>query len=269
LSSLHRCAAPRVWGIDGEGASYDGRALPKKSQTPPPPRRPVQVPKVRTAPRDPRRNRTILLTVGGSALVLLAVVLGFVLLAGGGSAATSAAEKLRDAGCEVRTVPAAANFRLKGKRLPFRHLPSGTLPPGFRYSTNPPTSGIHTNETVIYGIYDEPVPTVSTVHNLEHGAIVIRYGPDVPEQELQPLRELYADDPNGLVVAPMPGLGATIALTAWTFDQGRSNDRSYDGEGHLARCTQFDEDAFKAFIDAYRAKGPERFEVSDMLPGRG
>jgi uncharacterized protein DUF3105 len=212
----------------------------------------------------------VLLVVGASALVLIAVVAGFLLLSGGDSkAATSAAEKLRAAGCTVEDIPAAPNFRLNGKQLPYRHLPNGgtVLPKGFKYNSNPPTSGIHSDATVIYGIYDQPVNTVSTVHNLEHGAIVIRYGPQVPQSEIQKLRDFYPEDPNGLVIAPMPGLGRTIALAAWTYDQGRANDRTYQGEGHLAKCTRVDEDALKAFVDAYRGKGPERFPVSDLTPG--
>jgi hypothetical protein len=206
----------------------------------------------------------------GSALVIAAAIAAFVLLFGGESnAATSAAEKLRETGCTVEEIPAAPNFRLNGRQLAYRHIPNGatTLPKGFKYNSNPPTSGIHSDATVIYGIYDQPVPTVSTVHNLEHGAIVIRYGPDVPSSEIEKLREFYVDDPNGVVIAPMPGLGNTIALTAWTYDQGRQNDRTYQGEGHLAKCTRFDSDAFRAFVESYRGKGPERFPVADLKPG--
>jgi hypothetical protein len=245
-------------------------ALPKKARTPPPPKRPVQAPKVRSDPHEPRFNQKMVAILVGSAVAIAAIVAGFVLFAGGDSkAATSAAEKLRALGCTVQDLPAAPNFRLNGKQLPYRHIPNGgTVPPkGFTYNSNPPTSGIHSDATVIYGIYDQPVTTVPTVHNLEHGAIVIRYGPQVPSSEVQKLREFYPDDPNGLVIAPMPGLGSTIALAAWTYDQGRQNDRGYQGEGHLAKCTRVDVDALKAFVDAYRGRGPERFPVSSLKPG--
>lgn len=226
---------------------------------------------MRTDRREPRVNKTMIAVLAGSALVIAAVIAAFVLLADGGSssAATSAADKLRALGCTVEELPAAPNFRLNGRQLGYRHIPNGstTLPKGFKYNSNPPTSGIHSDATVVYGIYDEPVPTVSTVHNLEHGAIVIRYGPQVPASEVAKLRDFYPEDPNGLVIAPMPGLGNTIALTAWTYDQGRQNDRTYQGEGHVAKCTQVDDDALKAFVDAYRGKGPERFPVANLVPG--
>lgn len=247
---------------------YHGRALPGKAKTPAPPRRRVQSPKVRTTPRDPGRNRTILFAVAGSAVLVVAAVLGFLLLGGGddkSSAATGVTAKFRSLGGSFQTLPATPNLRVEGQ--PARHVPA--LPPGFKYNSNPPSSGIHTNETVIWNIYDEPVPTISSVHNLEHGGIVIRYGPDVPAGEVEKIREFYLDDPNGLIVAPMPGLGDTIALTAWTFDKGRQNDRTYNGEGRIAKVKRFDEDAFNAFVDEFRGKGPENppFTVEDLKPG--
>lgn len=208
----------------------------------------------------------MVLAVAGSALVLVAAVLGFLLLGGGGGeAANDAASTLRSKDCEFETLPAVPNLRYKGQRV--RHV--AALPKGYKYNSNPPSSGVHTDGTVIFGLYDEPVPTISTVHNLEHGAIVIRYGPDVPQSDVEQIRTFYLDDPNGVVVAPMPGLGRTIALTAWTFDQARSNDRNYEGEGRIAKCTRFDEEAFSAFVDAFRARGPERFAVVDLRPGGG
>lgn len=208
----------------------------------------------------------MLLYIGGSALLLVAAVLGFLFLGGGGNGEdTALAAQFRENGCEFQTLPAAPNLRFKGEQL--QHVPE--LPKGFKYNSTPPSSGIHTSETVIFGIYDEPVPTISTVHNLEHGAVVIRYGPDVPQSEVGELSAFYLEDPNGLIVAPMPGLGDQIALTAWTFDQSRREEENYEGEGRLAKCKRFDEDRFKAFVDAYRGHGPEDFEVDDLLPGRG
>jgi Protein of unknown function (DUF3105) len=208
----------------------------------------------------------ILYALGGSGFVMVAAVLAFFLLAGGeGDAAPSGPAALREAGCTFKTAAALPNLRHKGQQL--RHVEA--LPAGFKYNTNPPSSGIHTSQTVIYGLYDQSVPSISAVHNLEHGGIVIRYGPEVSAETVAQIGEFYTEDPNGLVVAPMPGLGNDIALTAWTFDQGRQDEEDYEGEGQLAKCKSFDQDAFEAFVDEYRGKGPERFEVSDLLPGRG
>jgi hypothetical protein len=245
-------------------------AVARKARTPAPPKRKVQAPQVRTPQRSSdARNRTILYVLGASGFAMLAVVAAIFLLAGGSDskAATNADQAIRQAGGTVRTVQAAPNFMLNGKKLPYRHLPNGVLPKGFTYNTNPPTSGIHTNETVIYGIYDQPVPTISTVHNLEHGAIVIRYGPKVPQTDVAKIGDWYLKSADGLVVAPLPGLGNKIALTAWTYDQNRQNDKNYEGIGHLAELKHFNQKAFDDFRDAYRGNGPERFKVSDLKPG--
>jgi hypothetical protein len=240
------------------------RALPRKSRTPQPPRRPVQAPKTRTTPRDPERTRKTLLVVGASALVVIAVVLGFLFLGGGSEGATVAA-KFREGGCEFQTYAAAPTLRVKGDVV--RHVEA--LPKGYKYKSNPPASGVHANQTTIFGMYDEPVAQLSTVHNLEHGGVAIQYGPDVPEEDVNQIREFYIDDPNGLVVAPLPSLKDQIALTAWTFDQGRRTEDGYEGEGRIAKCTRFDEGRFGSFVETFRGNGPEDFDVGLLQPGRG
>ena len=205
----------------------------------------------------------ILYALAVSGIVMVVIVGAIFLLAGGSNstAATNADEAVRNAGGTIRTINAAPNFMLNGKKLPYRHLPTDALPPGFKYNTSPPTSGVHTNSTVIYGIYDQSVPAISTVHNLEHGAVVIRYGPQVPQSEVAKISEWYLESPNGLVVAPMAGLGDKIALTAWTSPEGGT------GQGRIAVCNAYNEKPFTAFRDAFRGKGPERFPLDTLTPG--
>ena len=57
-----------------------------------------------------------------------------------------------------------------------------------KWNSSPPTSGPHYGQTAVWGSYDEEVPLVQTVHNLEHGGVVIHYGPDVPEAEVAALQ---------------------------------------------------------------------------------
>ena len=90
------------------------------------------------------------------------------------------------------------------------------------------------------------------VHNLEHGGIVVQWGSKVAPATVEQLRSFWQESPNGMLMAPLPKLGGKIALTAWT---------------NLATCSAFDETGFKAFRDAYRGKGPERFPVSQLTPG--
>ena len=192
----------------------------------------MQAPKLRATPRDEGRNRKILLAIAASGLLILATVAGFFLLAGDddGAAQESAIATIRAAGWTYQ--------HPKGQGR--THVPQ--LPASFKYNTVPGTSGQHSNQTVIYGAYDQPVSEINYVHNLEHGAIGMFYGPDVPENVVTQMQEYYSKDPNGLIFAPDSRLGDQIALTAWT---------------HIAKGKTFDEDVFDTFVDAFGFKGPE------------
>jgi hypothetical protein len=226
--------------------------LPRKSRTPPPPKRPVQSPKQRSAPRDERRSRLILYALGGSGFVILAIVAAAFVFAGGDndeSSATNAIAALREAGCTY------SNPKSQGRD----HVED--LPVGFKPNSTPRASGPHSNQTIIYGAYTDTVPELNAVHNLEHGAVIIWYGPDVPESTVDQITEYYNGEPNGLIVSQHPQLDDEIALVAWT---------------HVARCPRFDENAANRFIDQFGFKGPESckndieqgcFRRENMEPG--
>jgi uncharacterized protein DUF3105 len=237
--------------------------LAKKVRTPAPPApRRVQAPKKRTGPRHPAaappRRRLPLVAAAGAVVVLGAIVVGALVL--GGGSGTDVAEEVRAAGGTYREVEARQNLRPN-----MRHVTA--LPKGFKYNTNPPTSGLHFPSTIVWGMYDGPVNRLRSVHNLEHGGIMIHYGPKVPSGTVEQLRGFYQDDPNAIVIAPLPSLGNKISLAAWTFDLGRLNERGYEGEGRLAIMPRFDDAVFRAFVDEYRFQGPERFEPEDLEPG--
>ncbi len=67
-----------------------------------------------------------------------------------------------------------------------------------------------------------PVNPRQVVHNEEHGAVVIWWGPKVPQSTVDQLRAFYNQQPDGDVRdARTPGLGNKIALTAWTGDPAK------------------------------------------------
>lgn len=114
-----------------------------------------------------------------------------------------------------------------------------------RYQSDPPTSGVHDPGWVKPGTYDTVQRRTQLVHALEHGLIVIYY--DKPGaavlETLKGWADLHDAPWSGLVLAPKPGLGEAIILTAWT---------------RLLRLEPFDADAAAAFIDAFRGRGPEK-----------
>jgi hypothetical protein len=212
---------------------------------------------------DDRRN-LLLLAIGGVALLAIAAVALAFTLGGGGSGGGGGGDAraaLEAAGCTVTVKPAVAN---ESDHSDFPD-PDARSP---KWNTDPPTSGPHYGQTVIYGVYTDPPQIGRLVHNLEHGAAYILYGDGVSAATVQKLRDFYDDHTRGTVLAPYPRLGDKIALGAWV-DPGLDEAKSNRGSGVLATCGSFDENAFDAFLAAYQFKGPERFPADSLLPGGG
>jgi hypothetical protein len=232
--------------------------MARKDRAPDPPKRP-QAPQRRSTPSSPAdaaRRRRLFYVLAAAALAALALVLGVVFLAGGGGDdEEELASTMRGAGCTLQTVPAAVGDHTA-------ELDATSNP---KWNTNPPTSGPHYPVPAVYGEYDTPLKLAQVVHNLEHGAMYILYGPDVPDETVAQLREFYNEDVTGLLLAPLPSLGDKIALGAWTvpddFEPGGT-----DGTAYLAKCSTFDNGAFSTFRDL-RFRGPERFPPDQLTPG--
>ncbi|MEX2212156.1 MAG: DUF3105 domain-containing protein [Gaiellaceae bacterium] len=224
--------------------------MAKKSRTPQPPRR-VQAPKQRKTETVKGPNRLLIGGLAGAAIVVAgAIVLAVVVLRGDGTDAT-----LRAAGCTIEKQPAMAASHVE------------QLEEGFEYNTTPPSSGPHYPIPAIWDVYTEPVEQFRLVHNLEHGAMVVQYGRDVTEATVAEIVEWYRDDPNGIIVAPLPSLGDQIALAAWTSPDVSPGQEPAPGQGVLAECPGFDPETFDAFKDEYAFRGPERFPRERLLPG--
>lgn len=229
--------------------------MARKDRAPNPPKA-TQGPQRRSpaGPGDADRQRRLYL-IGGIAIGALAIVLAVVILTGGDKDERAA---LESAGCTLQSFPALPNEP--------DHSDVPTLATEPNWNSNPPTSGPHYREWAVWGFYDEEVPLVKSVHNLEHGGVVIHYGPAVPAAEVEQLRAFYEDDPNGLLVAPLPSNGDKITLSAWTAPDA-STGTTDRGRGWLARCAKFEEDAVSAFVEAHRYLGPERLLPDQLAPG--
>lgn len=249
--------------------------MAKKHRTPDPPRK-VQAPKVRQKQATagggfamPSTN--VLMGVGLAGLVALGVVL-IVVLSGGGSAggdvtagdAAKVRTALTAAGCTFVSEPADRNVN---------HMSDPNQQ--VAYETFPPSSGIQNPTPARHGNYRSPADPRQVLHNLEHGGVAIWYGPRISAEAREELDAFYDEDPNGIVVSPLrdpyPGitypehepLGSKIALTAWTAPVAKPQL----GTAYVATCPNVDRDAFAAFRDAFRGKGPERAPVSSLKPG--
>ena len=222
----------------------------------------MQAPQQRHAPRTEAERRTLLYVFAFSALgiLLLGGVLALLAFSGGGSSSA--------AGGLIKT---SSCVEEQHKGLPPAHLQNPDAP--VRYNSFPPSSGPHYQQPAPWGIYPDSVKQTILVHNLEHGGIVIQYGPGVSKSDVEKIQSFYQDDPYGLVVAPYPKLKKSIAVTAWNeppYPQNQdANFKDLEaGHGFVMTCTKFDGGALKKFRDKHRNKAGERYaSVKDMAPG--
>lgn len=247
--------------------------MSKKPRTPDPPRK-VQAPKVRQkqAQKDgftmPGTNVLIgagLLLITGLVVVLIVVLSGS---KGGADVTKGDVEK-------VRTAMTAAGCTFTASAADTNTLHMGDPNQKVVYKTFPPSSGVQDATAAIHGNYRNPSDPRQVVHNLEHGGIAVWYGPDISLENRGSLDAFYEDSPNGLVITPLadryPGitfpkhapLDGKIALSVWTAKEGQAEA----GTVYVAVCPSYDEQAFAAFRDAFRGKGPERLPVSQLTPG--
>ncbi len=94
------------------------------------------------------------------------------------------------------------------------------------YNSVPPTSGEHWSSSAPaapapWGIKDAMLPNEVTVHNLEHGGIVIAYN-NLSDDQVSALKSIVRTLNNGafrkIILEPYPPLGdAKVALTAWDW----------------------------------------------------
>jgi Protein of unknown function (DUF3105) len=221
----------------------------KKDRVPTPPKREVQAPKAYKGEASPRRNQLIFIVVAVVIVLAAAAIgIGFVMSSGGDS---SASGPTGTGDCALQTFDA----------LEAGHVEE--LPGDYEYNSIPATSGLHYPVPAIWNLYDQPVPQINYVHNLEHGGMVVQYGSEVSDEDVASLASWYQQDPRGLLVAPLaeelekedPTLADTIVATSWT---------------HMMRCGAFDEDALDDFSDSYRGPqgdNPEKFQLDQLQQG--
>jgi len=78
----------------------------------------------------------------------------------------------------------------------------------------PPAGGIHNNTWQKCQYYPAPIAPGLGVHALEHGAVWITYSPDLPEDQINKLKDL-ANGQDFILVSPYDGLPSPIVASAW------------------------------------------------------
>ncbi|MDP9377278.1 MAG: DUF3105 domain-containing protein [Actinomycetota bacterium] len=148
-------------------------------------------------------------------------------------------EAVKTAGCELK------HPKVSGENLHAERAFKAT-----DYNSNPPTSGEHTPDWYDDGVY-EPGTVAELgklVHTLEHGRINLQYKPGTPQDTVDKLQAVVAEQADGyhfLLYENTTKMDYAVAATAW---------------GHLVGCREVNDDAFdviRTFREQYIDKAPE------------
>ena len=118
------------------------------------------------------------------------------------------------------------------------------------YAQTPPVGGEHNSVWQNCGFYSKPVTNENAVHSLEHGAVWITYRPDLPQDQVDILRDL-AHSETYVLVSPYPGLPSPVVASAW---------------GKQLRLQSADDPDLERFVQAYR-QGPQTPERGAACTG--
>lgn len=161
----------------------------------------------------------------------------------------------------------ASTKNLYAKDVPLMGRTHVKMGEKIKYNSNPPTSGEHFSEWTKSGIYDKPSDDGYQVHSLEHGYVIISYNCGIQNQKsnikdqkegtksaemdkscltfVDKLKDLVKADSWKMILMVRPSLDTDFALTAWgKIDKFNSKDATLD--------------RVKAFIEAFRNRGPEQ-----------
>lgn len=114
----------------------------------------------------------------------------------------------------------------------------------------PPAGGTHSPLWQNCGIYEAPVDPKYAIHSMEHGAVWLTYSPDLPEEDVEALRDIVGNQ-SYVLMSPYPGLASNVVLTAW---------------GLQLQVDSVSDGRIEQFIDRYRA-GPQTPEPGASCSG--
>lgn len=115
------------------------------------------------------------------------------------------------------------------------------------YNSNPPTSGPHWGDGVAgAGIKDKEVPDELLVHSLEHGAVILWYKSDLPQDQVEKLKNVFNEASGKKIMVPRKNLDVPVALTSW---------------GWILKLPTIDEVKIKEFIETNNDRAPEKAPI--------
>jgi hypothetical protein len=180
----------------------------------------------RQARTTKKNNNTPLLIGGGVILLIIIVVAARALMSGSD----------KNNGVKIDDV---------GQSL---HLQTPNDPLPVPYNSNPPTSGYHWGGgTAPWGVQTKAISDTITVHNIEHGGVIIHYREGLDQATVDQLatltRDLQRQNPC-IILNPRAAnnIDKPIILTAWNY---------------MLKLDGFDAGAINTFFKAHVGRGPE------------
>jgi hypothetical protein len=118
------------------------------------------------------------------------------------------------------------------------------------YTESPPVGGEHDTAWQTCAVYDAPIYNWHAVHSLEHGAVWITYRPDLPQEQIDELKDKF-EGQTYVLVSPYPDLQSPIVATAW------NNQLELDS---------IDDERLDQFVNYFR-QGPQTQEPGATCAG--
>lgn len=104
------------------------------------------------------------------------------------------------------------------------HVAVGTK---VEYNTSPPTSGMHYDQAMPAGFYEEAdllgldYPEQYAVHSMEHGYVIIWYNCEAYAGDCNELKEtlraVHSESPAKVIALPWADMPEPVVLTSWTW----------------------------------------------------
>ncbi|MBA3758037.1 DUF3105 domain-containing protein [Candidatus Saccharibacteria bacterium] len=87
--------------------------------------------------------------------------------------------------------------------------------------TEAPTSGDH-SDPLPWQAYEQEVPDINVIHNMEHGGVYISYKPDLPAEEITKIKAIFFQpfsrenfNASKVILAPRATNEAPIIMSSW------------------------------------------------------
>ena len=120
----------------------------------------------------------------------------------------------------------------------------------FNYAHNTPADREHNPVWQNYAFYEEPIRDDASAHTLYHVPVPITYSPDLPQDEVERLRDL-AQSEEYVLVSPYPDLDSPVVASAW---------------GKQLKLESAEDPDLEQFIGAY-SQGPQTPEPGAACTG--